>query len=455
MSRTEPPTRWRSVLPHLDEQPPPDLTPPTTAGGSVQVNLPMQLVRQSVQQKEYWDIPAEVVDAYRAFRPTPLWRARGFERAIGARVPVYVKYEGGNISGSHKLNTALAQAYYYARAGVRELVSGTGAGQWGTALAAACAMFGMKCTIFMVGNSLRRKPYRGTLMRTLGATVHASPSTLTDVARRSEAGVNSLSLAIGEAVEYAARTEGAAFCIGSGETYSILHQSVIGLEAADQLAGLDAEIDAVVGCVGAGSNFGGIALPFFSAAATAGTRPPLLVAAESSTTPKLTRGTYAYDHTDATGTGPMEAMYTIGSAYPIPDSHSAGLRFHGAAKVLSAMRHRDQIEATAVGQVEALDAGRLFTRGEMVLPAPESGHALAAAARLAGSGAEGTNGPLRAEKGVVVCVSGHGYLDLGAYQQLLDGELSDEAPDAQALRLAMGDLQRVDRLAEAGSGHER
>ncbi|MCF3103089.1 TrpB-like pyridoxal phosphate-dependent enzyme [Streptomyces roseoverticillatus] len=455
MSRTELPTRWRSVLPHLDEQLPPDLTPQTAGGGSVQVNLPMQLVRQSVQQKEYWDIPAEVIDAYRAFRPTPLWRAKGFERAVGARVPVYVKYEGGNISGSHKLNTALAQAYYYARAGVRELVSGTGAGQWGTALAAACAMFGMKCTIFMVGGSLRRKPYRGTLMKTLGATVHASPSTLTDVARQSEAGVNSLSLAIGEAVEYAARTEGAAFCIGSGETYSILHQSVIGLEAADQLAGLDAEIDAVVGCVGAGSNFGGIALPFFSAATTAGTRPPLLVAAESSTTPKLTRGTYAYDRTDATGTGPMEAMYTIGSSYPIPDSHSAGLRFHGAAKVLSAMRHRDQIAATAVGQVEALDAGRLFTRGEMVLPAPESGHALAAAARLAGSGAEGSNGPLRAEKGVVVCVSGHGYLDLGAYQQLLDGELTNEAPDPQALRLAMGDLQQVNQLAEAGSGHER
>ncbi|MFG3308678.1 TrpB-like pyridoxal phosphate-dependent enzyme [Streptomyces wuyuanensis] len=452
MSTVALPTSWRSVLPHLDEHLPPDRTPRTAGGASVQVNLPMELVRQSVQHKEYWEIPAEVAEAYRAFRPTPLWRAKGFERAVGARVPVYVKYEGGNISGSHKLNTALAQAYYYARAGVRELVSGTGAGQWGTALAAACAMFGMKCTIFMVAGSLSRKPYRGTLMRTLGATVHASPSGLTDVARQSGAGVNSLSLAIGEAVEYAAATEGAAFCIGSGETYSILHQSVIGLEAADQLAGLDAEIDAVVGCVGAGSNFGGIALPFFSAAASAGTEPPLLVAAESSTTPKLTRGTYAYDRTDATGTGPMEAMYTIGSSYPIPDSHSAGLRFHGAAKVLSAMRHRDQITATAVGQVEALDAGRLFTRGEMVLPAPESGHALAAAAHLAGAGAEGSDGPLRAEKGVLVCVSGHGYLDLGAYQQLMDGELANEAPDPQALSRAMGGLQRVEQLA--GAGHE-
>ncbi|MFF2715789.1 TrpB-like pyridoxal phosphate-dependent enzyme [Streptomyces sp. NPDC058011] len=450
MITTQLPTTWRSVLPHLDEPLPPDRTPPSAGRDGVQVNLPMELVRQSVLPREHWDIPAEVAAAYRSFRPTPLWRARAFERAVGARVPIYVKYEGGNISGSHKLNTALAQAYYYARAGVRELVSGTGAGQWGTALAAACALFGMRCTIFMVDGSLRRKPYRGTLMRTLGATVHASPSTLTEVAAQSEAGVNSLSLAIGEAVEYAGRTEGAAFCIGSGETYSILHQSVIGLEAIDQLAGLEADIDAVVGCVGAGSNFGGIALPFLAASATAGTAEPLLLAAESATTPKLTRGTYAYDRTDATGTGPMEAMYTIGSSYPIPDSHSAGLRFHGAAKILSALRHRDRIAATAIGQVDALDAGRLFTRSEMVLPAPESGHALAAAARLAAGGADANSGPVRAEKGVVVCVSGHGYLDLGAYQQLLDGELSDAAPDAEQLRRAMTGLEPAQ--ASAGTG---
>ncbi|MEW1761999.1 TrpB-like pyridoxal phosphate-dependent enzyme [Streptomyces cyaneofuscatus] len=453
MSRPGPPDRWRSVLPHLPEQLPEDRTPEAASGKGVHVNVPLELVRQSVRNKEFWSIPAEVLDAYRAFRPTPLWRARAFEREIGARVPVYVKYEGGNISGSHKLNTALAQAYYYARAGVRELVTGTGAGQWGTALAAACAMFGMKCTVFMVGGSLRRKPYRGTLMRTLGATVHASPSALTEVARHQGGGaVNSLSLAIGEAVEYAGRTEGAAFCIGSGETYSILHQSVIGLEAQEQLGEIDARIDAVVGCVGAGSNFGGIALPFYASAAAAGERPPVLVAAESTSTPKFTRGTYAYDRTDATGSGPLEAMYTIGSSYPIPDSHAAGLRFHGAAKLLSAMRHRDEITATAVGQAEALEAGRLFTRSEMVLPAPESGHALAVAARLAASGTETTTGEQRAERGVVVCVSGHGYLDLAAYQQLLDGELADGSADAAALGAAVGGLDRVRPFADSGVG---
>jgi len=294
-----------------------------------------------------------------------------------------------------------------------------------------------------VGTSLQRKPYRGVLMRMLGARVHASPSSLTEVARSGRDCGNSLSLAIGEAVEYAARTEGAAFCIGSGETYSILHQSVIGLEAADQLAAQGATAGAVVGCVGAGSNFGGIALPFHAAATAAGTAPPLLVAAESSSTPKLSRGVYAYDRTDATGTSPLEAMYTIGSAYTIPDSHSAGLRYHGAAKVISAMRHAGQVEAVAVDQVDALAAGKAFTAAEMTLPAPESGHALAAAARLAAGG----DGVPTARDGVLVCVSGHGYLDLGAYEQFLNGELSDQAPDPQTLLAAVGGLERVGELA--------
>ncbi|MEV0704761.1 TrpB-like pyridoxal phosphate-dependent enzyme [Saccharopolyspora sp. NPDC050389] len=433
------PTSWRSVLPHLDELPS-DRSPRVANGQSVQANLPLELVRQSMSGKEFWPIPEPIADAYRKFRPTPLWRATGFERAIGARVPIYVKYEGGNISGSHKLNTALAQAYYYSRAGVRELVTGTGAGQWGTALAAACALFGLRCTVFMVGSSLSRKPYRGVLMRMLGAEVHASPSDLTAVGRDHDGTRgNSLSLAIGEAVEYAKATDGAAFCIGSGETYSILHQSVIGQEAQQQLAELEADVDAVVGCVGAGSNFGGIALPFHAEAAATGAPAPMLVAAESSTTPKLTRGVYAYDQTDATGTGPLEAMYTIGSDYVIPDSHSAGLRFHAAAKVVSAMRHAGQIEAMGIGQVEALEAGRLLTVHETVLPAPESGHALAAAAKLATGGGEG----LRAERGVLVCASGHGYLDLAAYQQFLDGELSDVAPRPEALVAAVSGLDQV------------
>ncbi|HEX8306486.1 MAG TPA: TrpB-like pyridoxal phosphate-dependent enzyme [Jatrophihabitans sp.] len=431
------PAQWRSVIPHLGYDLPADRAPHRTTGAPVQVNLPMSLARQQVGQREFWDIPEPVLEAYRRYRPTPLWRAVGFERAIGAKVPIWAKYEGGNISGSHKYNTALAQAYYYKQAGVRELVTGTGAGQWGTALAAACAQFGLACTVFMVGSSLRKKPYRGVLMRMLGAEVHASPSGLTDISRQVVADqANGLSLALGEAVQYAAAREGVAFSSGSGETYSILHQSVIGLESIEQLAEQSATVDAVVGSVGAGSNFGGIALPFACAAAAGDLAMPLLVGAESASTPKLTRGTYAYDHTDATGSGPMEAMYTIGSSYAVPDSHSAGLRYHGAAKVISAMRAAKQLSATAVHQVEALEAGRLFTLHESVLPAPESGHALAAAARIA----TGQDAEHRCQEGVLVCVSGHGYLDLAAYDQLLQGQLQDERPSDEVLAAAMAGL---------------
>ncbi|KAA2255366.1 TrpB-like pyridoxal phosphate-dependent enzyme [Solihabitans fulvus] len=434
-----PVTAWRSVLPHLGYDLPPDLTP-TTTSGPVATGLPLELVRQSVSSKEWWDIPEPVAEQYRRYRPAPLWRARAFEAAIDAKVPVYVKYEGGNISGSHKVNTALAQAYYYKRAGIKEVVTGTGAGQWGTALAAACAAFGLSCVVFMVGGSLRDKPYRGSLMRLLGATVHASPSGLTEVGRGNAASANTLALAIGEAVEYAREGEGRAFCIGSGENYSILHQSVIGLEAAAQLDEIDARIDTVIGSVGAGSNFGGVALPFLArhrAGETA--EQPTLLAVESTATPKLTRGVYAYDWTDATGTGPMEAMYSIGSSYAIPASHSAGLRFHGAAKLLSAMRHHGEIEATAVGQREALEAGRRFALSELVLPAPESGHALAAAAAVA----TGADAHHRSRHGVLVCVSGHGLLDLSAYDQLLAGQVQDLAADDRAVELATARLRPV------------
>jgi tryptophan synthase beta chain len=412
--------------------------------------VPLELVRQSTSRREWWPVPEPVAEQYRRYRPSPLWRAVAFEREVGARVPVYVKYEGGNLSGSHKLTTALAQAYYYQQAGVRELVTGTGAGQWGTALAAACAAFGLSCTVFMVDKSLRDKPYRGSVMRLLGADVHASPSPLTEVGKRAADGAaaNSLALAIGEAVEYARGVPGRAFCIGSGETYSILHQSLIGLEAVTQLDELGAEVDVVVGCVGAGSNFGGVALPFFARHRAGETADlPVLLAVESSATPKLTRGVYAYDITDATGTGPMEAMYTIGAGYAIPASHSAGLRFHGAAKLLSAMRHHDQVAATAVGQREALDAGRRFALAELVLPAPEAGHAIAAAASVASGHSE----RYRSSRGVLVCVSGHGLLDLSAYDDLLAGVVQDSPADVDALRAATSALRPAEsKLAEVG-----
>lgn len=435
----EPPRSWRSVLPYLGYPLPPDLTPESSSG-PVTPTVPLELIRQSLSCREYWEIPEPVLEQYRRYRPSPLWRARGFEAEVGAKVPIYVKYEGGNISGSHKLNTALAQAYYYRRAGFRELVTGTGAGQWGSALSAACAAFGLACTVFMVGDSLRDKPYRGSLMRLFGAEVHASPSPLTELGRAPKQ-TNSLALAIGEAVQHAHADPKRAFCIGSGETYSILHQSVIGLEAIDQLTQLDAQVDTVICCVGAGSNFGGVALPFFARqqAGEVDTETKL-IAIESTATPKLTRGVYAYDFTDATGTGPIEAMYTIGSRFAIPSSHSAGLRFHGAAKLLSAMRHRNQIMALAIGQRQALAIGRTFALTELVLPAPESGHALAAAAAIA----SGRDVEHRTRSGVLVCVSGHGLLDLTAYDKLLFGIPEDQPADEEALRAATAALRPVD-----------
>lgn len=440
------PAAWRSVLPHLADPLPPDRSPSAVAGG-ISVQLPLELARQSMSAREWWPIPPPVAAQYARYRPSPLWRARRFESEIGTDVPIYVKYEGGNLSGSHKLNTALAQAYYYQRAGVRELVTGTGAGQWGTALAAATAAFGLGCTVFMVGTSLRDKPYRGSLMRLLGARVHASPSGLTHLGQTagSAGGAggpagNSLALAIGEAVEYAKTEPGRAFCIGSGETYSLLHQSVIGLEAIEQLAALRARVGTVIGCVGAGSNFGGIALPFLASHAAGETGElPELVAAESAATPKLSQGVYAYDVTDATGTGPLEAMYTIGAGFPIPPSHAAGLRFHGAAKLISALRHRGRVAAVAVGQTEALEAGRRFALAELVLPAPEAGHALAAAARAT------TSGRRRAD-GVLVCVSGHGLLDLSSYDDLLTGAVIDAPADEEALRAATAQLRLVNAV---------
>jgi tryptophan synthase beta chain len=446
------PTHWRSALPHLKHPLPPDISPDGDgSGGALKINLPLELVRQSVQAREFWPIPEEVVDAYRRYRPTPLWRADRLERALDSAVPIYVKYEGGNISGSHKLNTALAQAYYYKRAGVREVVTGTGAGQWGTALAAACALFGLRCTVFMVDTSMARKPYRSVLMRLLGAEVVASPSTLTRIgSETTAASANSLSLAIGEAVEYATAHDDIAFCIGSGETYSILHQSVIGVEAGEQLTALGADVDAVVACVGAGSNFGGLALPFYCEAAAGGVAPPRLIAAESSSTPKLSRGVYAYDKTDATGLGPLEAMYTIGSDYAIPDEHAAGLRYHGAAKLISALRHAGEIEAAAVSQAYALRCGAALAVTESVLAAPESGHALAAVAELVA----GRIGDAAPRRGVLVCVSGHGYLDLGAYDEASNTALPDLAPDDDALSAALSGLTRMPADGSALPTHE-
>jgi tryptophan synthase beta chain len=373
-----------------------------------------------------------------AWRPTPLFRAERFEEALGLRGPrIYVKYEGANLTGSHKLNTAVAQAYYYRAAGVETLVAGTGAGQWGSAVAAACRMFGMACRVYMVRSSCRDKPYRKTIMRLLGAEVLESPTDGTGVGRAALAddpqGAGTLSIALGEALENATSSPRSRFCTGSGETYSLLHQTVIGLEALVQMRDRDDYPDAIVAGVGAGSNFGGLANPFLGETLRGGGPATRLLAVEPAACPKFTRGTYAYDHTDASRLSPLQKMYTLGHTYRPPALHAGGLRYHGSAKLLSAMYHRRLFEAAAYPQRDVFESAALFGCSEGIVPAPESAHAIHGAAMLAR-----TLG--RHSGAILVGLSGHGLYDMAAYDRYVDGAVENVSFDQAEIDEALAGL---------------
>jgi tryptophan synthase beta chain len=416
------PAAWYNIIADLPFGVPPDLPPPTTASGrpSVAPQVPMSLVRQAVGGNRWVPIPDVVADAYRMWRPTPLRRATRLEKALGTKARIYYKYEGGNVSGSHKLNTAIAQAYYYRKAGVRRLVTGTGAGQWGTAMAVGAQMFGLASRVYMVAVSYEQKPYRRTMMEMFGASVAASPSPRTAAGRRflrdDPSGGGNIALAIAEALEETTGDPGTRFCIGSGENYSILHQTVIGLEAREQLADLGEWPDIVIAAVGAGSNFGGMAFPFLGASRTEN-RAVRCVAVEPASCPKLTRGVYAYDFTDYSGTTPLEKMYTLGSRFVTPPMHAGGLRYHATSKLVSSIHHAGLTEAQAYPQTDVFASGRLFCETEGILPAPESAHAVHAAV----CEAKKATRPIC----IAVCVSGHGYFDMSAYADALAGRLVD------------------------------
>lgn len=419
--RVEIPAAWCNVLPDLGFTLPDDLPSPSAAPGELRLNVPASLVRQEMSGRREIPIPSEVIERYRKWRPTPLRRARGFEEALGTRSRIYYKYEGGNLSGSHKLNTAVAQAFYYHRAGAKRLTVGTGAGQWGTAVAAACAMFGLECRVYMVRASQLAKPYRKTMMEMLGATVVASPSDQTDVGRRAQRDATdlggTLSVAMGEALEDAGE-EGTYFCTGSGETYSLLHQTVAGIEAREQMDALGDPPDVIVGSLGGGSNFGGLTLPFLADELRGG-RSTRYLCVEPSACPKLTRGRYAYDLTDASGIAPLQKMYTLGHAYAPPGIHAGGLRYHGAAKLVSALWDRDMIEAVAYPQRAVFESALAFARAEGLVPAPESAHAVhgAAVEALRDDGGSG--------RSLLIGLSGHGLFDMSAYESFLDGTMAD------------------------------
>jgi tryptophan synthase beta chain len=409
------------------------------AGHGALLQQPLSLARQSVNTTDrFIPIPDDVLDLYAQYRPTPLRRAVRLEERLGANARIYYKYEGANLTGSHKLNTALAQAYYYARAGVKHIVTGTAAGQWGTALAYACQVMNLGCTVFMVRATLRQKPVRGDMMRMFGAVVHESPSDMTDVGRKAleqdPAATGTQAVANAEALALGSGNNETRFAVGSGENSVLLHQTVIGQEAISQLALLGEFPDCVIACMGAGSNLGGIALPVLAAAENSG-RPIRLVAVESSACPKLTRGRYLYDLSDALGTTPVTKVYSLGSSYVPPAVYAGGLRHHSAGPLASAMHADGSLEAMAIDQLTAFRAGMLFCETEGILPAPESAHAVAGMMDVVAR-----HPRQRSPLVVLVNISGHGLLDLDAYRRFAAGEIEPVTASETSLSQSLNAL---------------
>ncbi len=402
---------------------------------------------QEVTTDRYVDIPGEVLDVYRLWRPSPLFRAHRLEKALGTPAHIYYKYEGVSPAGSHKPNTAVPQAYYNAKAGVRRLTTETGAGQWGTALAFACAQFGLECEVWQVRSSYDQKPYRRIMIETFGGTIHPSPSDLTAAGRAilaaSPSSTGSLGIAISEAVEVAAQNADTNYSLGSVLNHVLMHQTIIGEEALLQLAKVGETPDLIVGCTGGGSNFGGLAFPFLREK-LAGRMAPVIRAVEPAACPSLTRGVYAYDFGDTAGMTPLMKMHTLGHGF-IPDPiHAGGLRYHGMSPLISHIYDQGLIEAVAKDQNECFAAGVQFARTEGIVPAPEPTHALAATIEEALRCRETGEA-----KVILTALCGHGHLDLPAYGAYLAGEMADHALDESAIAAAMAELPPVPAVTAA------
>jgi tryptophan synthase beta chain len=444
LSESEMPRRWYNVVPDLPSPPPPVLHPGTlqpVGPDDLAPLFPMALIEQEVTSERYVDIPEEVLDVYRLWRPSPLFRARRLEKALGTPAKIYYKYEGVSPAGSHKPNTAVPQAYYNAAAGVRRLTTETGAGQWGTALAFAAAQFGLECEVWQVRASYDQKPYRKIMIETFGATIHPSPSDLTEAGRAILAAdpdsPGSLGIAISEAVEVAAQNPDTNYALGSVLNHVLLHQSIIGEEALLQLAKVGAVPDVIVGCTGGGSNFAGLAFPFLREK-LAGRMSPTIRAVEPASCPSLTKGVYAYDFGDTAGMTPLMKMHTLGHEF-IPDPiHAGGLRYHGMSPLISHVYELGLIEAVAKTQKECFEAGVRFARSEGIIAAPEPTHALAAcieeALRCKETGEE---------KVILTALCGHGHLDLPAYGRFLAGDMVDHELSDEAVQAALAGLPSV------------
>jgi tryptophan synthase beta chain len=437
------PTHWYNVIADLPAPPAPVLHPVTLKPVTPPDLLPLfpgALLEQEMSPERWIKIPDEVREVFAQWRPTPLFRAHRLEKALGTPAKIYYKYEGVSPAGSHKLNTAVPQAFYNKQAGIKRIATETGAGQWGTAMSYACNMYGLECTVYMVKVSFQQKPYRKSMMQVWGANIIASPSNVTDAGRAMLAkdpnNQGSLGLAISEAVEDALKREDTHYALGSVLNHVCLHQTVIGLEAKEQLRMAGDYPDVVIGCHGGGSNFAGIGFPFVADKA-AGKKVRIL-AMEPTSCPTLTKGVYAFDYGDTARMAPVMKMYTLGHDFMPPGIHAGGLRYHGSSALVSQLLSAGIIEAKAVGQVGCFEAAIQFARTEGIIPAPESSHAIRGAideALLAKQ--EGK------EKTILFNLSGHGHVDMQAYDDYFAGKLEDYEYPAAKVKESLAHLPKV------------
>jgi len=427
LSETDIPTQWYNITAEMKNKPQPMLNPQTKEPIKAEDLFPLfaeELSRQEVNQTDPWiDIPEAVREKYKIYRPTPLVRATELEKALDTPAHIYFKNESVSPVGSHKLNSALPQAYYNKMDGTTNLTTETGAGQWGSALALAAKAFGLELAVYMVKISYEQKPYRRSLMQTWGAQVIASPSMSTKAGRKIITDhpnyQGSLGTAISEAIELAMQTPNCKYALGSVLNHVALHQTIIGLEAEKQMEMAEEYPDVVIGCFGGGSNFSGISFPFLRHT-MAGEKHTRFVAAEPASCPKLTRGRFQYDFGDETGYTPLIPMFTLGHKFAPANIHAGGLRYHGAGSIVSQLLRDGLVEATAIRQLETFEAGILFAQTEGIIPAPESAHAIAAAIREAKQAKEEGK-----SKVILFNLSGHGLLDMSAYDQYLAGDLTN------------------------------
>jgi tryptophan synthase beta chain len=444
LDETHIPKFWYNIVADLPSPPPPVLHPGTmqpVGPADLAPLFPMSLIQQEVSTEREIEIPAPVRDIYRQWRPTPLFRARRLEKALDTPARIYYKYEGVSPAGSHKPNTAVAQAFYNKEAGIKRIATETGAGQWGSALAFAGALFGIEVQVFMVRVSYDQKPYRRALMETYGARCVASPSDETHSGRailaKNPKHPGSLGIAISEAVEIAASRDDTKYALGSVLNHVLLHQTVIGKEAMAQLEMADDHPDVIVGCTGGGSNFAGIVFPFLGMQLRGG-RKVRIVAVEPAACPSLTRGRYAYDFGDTAHLTPLTKMHTLGSTFTPPGFHAGGLRYHGMAPLVSHLKELGLIEAVAYHQVSCFEAGVQFARAEGILPAPEANHAVRGAIDEAlKCKKEGVS------RAILFNLCGHGHFDMQAYIDYFAGKLTDQVYDEAELAMALAGLPSV------------